>query len=61
MLQSDVQELGKQEQGSFVGSIKGSTGSHFEGHKHGPYCLLVFSQFVCLQPLSSWARYVLTL
>lgn len=49
MLQSDVQELGKQEQGSFVCSIKGIIGSHFEEHKHGPYCLLIFSQFVCLK------------
>lgn len=44
MLQSYVQELGKQEQGSFVCSIKDSIGSHFEEHK---YCLLIFSQFVC--------------
>lgn len=49
MLQSDVQELGKHEQGSFVCSIKGSIGLHFEEHKRGQYCLLIFSQFVCLK------------
>lgn len=55
MLQSDVQELEKQEQGNFVYSIKGRVGSHFEEQQHGPYCLLTFSQFACLKLLSLWA------
>lgn len=53
VLQSDVQELEKQEQGDFVCSIR--VGSRFEEQKDGPYCLLTFSQFACWKHLSSWA------
>lgn len=49
MLQSDVQELGKQEQGRFLCSIKCSIGSHFEEHRCVQHYLLIFSQFMCLK------------